>query len=142
MSATDHTLDVSIVTPSTTAYTGKALAVSVPGSKSPFQVLYNHAPVISSLDVGVIKIEDEKNHVQYFASKDGFVEVLSNKVSIIVAELVDAASVNETAAEQEVSDARERWNASSDRHERKRLMEALHWAEARYRAARLKREHA
>ncbi|RPI66540.1 MAG: hypothetical protein EHM43_11245, partial [Ignavibacteriae bacterium] len=56
--STDHTLNVSIVTPQSTAFEGKALAVSVPGTQSPFQVLYNHAPIISSLDIGIVKIED------------------------------------------------------------------------------------
>jgi F-type H+-transporting ATPase subunit epsilon len=72
----EHVLNVSIVTPQATAFEGTALAVSVPGSQSPFQVLYNHAPIISSLDIGVVKIEDEKNNVTYYASREGFVEVM------------------------------------------------------------------
>jgi F-type H+-transporting ATPase subunit epsilon len=135
----DHILNVSIVTPQTTAFTGTALAVTVPGSKSAFQVLYNHAPIISSLEVGVIKVEDPANHVKYYASKDGFVEVLKNNVSIIVNELVDAAEIDEAQVEADLEAARSR-SESSDRHDRERARLDQHWAEARLRAVRLYRE--
>ena len=99
----DHTLSVSIVTPTTTAFEGTALAVSVPGTKSPFQVLYNHAPIISSLDIGILKIEDPNNAVTVFAAKEGFVEVLRNNVNIVVEELVSAATIDESEAESAVT---------------------------------------
>lgn len=137
----DHTLHVSIVTPQATAFTGSALAVTVPGSKSAFQVLYNHAPIISSLEVGVIKVEDPSNHVKYYATKEGFVEVLKNNVSIIVNELMDAAEIDESQAEADLEAARGR-SEGSDRHDRERARIDQHWAEARLRAARLQREHA
>lgn len=138
--STDHTLNVSIVTPQTTAFEGKALAVSVPGTKSPFQVLYNHAPIISSLDIGILKIEDPSNKVSYFAAKEGFIEVLKNSVNIVVEELMPAANIDVASAEQEVEASRERWNEATERHTRQQALQALHWAEARWRAAKLHRE--
>ena len=138
--STDHTLNVSIVTPQTTAFEGKALAVSVPGTKSPFQVLYNHAPIISSLDIGILKIEDPSNKVTYFASKEGFIEVLKNSVNIVVEELMPATEIDVASAEQEVEVSRTRWNEATERLARQQAMEALHWAEARWRAAKLQRE--
>ena len=140
--ATDHTLHVSIVTPETTAFEGDALAVSVPGSKSPFQVLYNHAPVISSLDIGIIKIESPSNDVSVFAAKEGFVEVLNNNVNIVVNELLPANTIDESDAEQEVDRARETYNSVSGREAKTAALDALHWAEAQYRAAKLERESA
>ena len=82
--STDHILKVSIVTPAAPAFEGAALAVTVPGSNSPFQVLYNHAPIISSLEIGVVKIEDPANKGVVFAAQEGFVEVLRNNVNIVV----------------------------------------------------------
>lgn len=135
-----HILNVSIVTPATTAYSGTALAVSVPGTQSPFQILYNHAPIISSLDIGVLKVEDEHNRITYFAAKEGFVEVLKNTVSIVVYELMEAASVNVGTAEADLAEARSVADTHPDRHERERARKIMHWAEARLRAARLQRE--
>ena len=138
--STEHTLTVSIVTPTSTAFEGAALAVSVPGTHSPFQVLYNHAPIISSLDIGVLKIEDPRNDITVFAAKEGFVEVLRNTVNIVVEELVPASSINESEAETAVATARTRYNDVHGRDEKTEALRNLHWAEAQYRAAKLLRE--
>jgi F-type H+-transporting ATPase subunit epsilon len=134
----DHILHVTIVTPQATAYTGTALAVTVPGSKSSFQVLYNHAPIISSLDVGIIKVEDTSNTITYYASRGGFVEVLNNKVSIIVNELMSAAGIDTASVEAELAAAKA--SEEGDRHDRERARIEQHWAEAKLRAARLQAE--
>ncbi|CAN5486183.1 ATP synthase F1 subunit epsilon [soil metagenome] len=135
-----HILNLSIVTPATTAFSGTVLAVSVPGSQSPFQILYNHAPIISALDTGVMKVEDEHNHVTFFASKEGFVEVLKNTVSIVVYELVEAKNVNVDVAESDLAEARSIADTHPDRHERDNARKSMHWAEARLRAAKLQSE--
>ncbi|MBU3699346.1 MAG: ATP synthase F1 subunit epsilon [Candidatus Kapabacteria bacterium] len=136
----DRTLNVSIVTPKETAFEGKALAVSVPGAHSPFQVLYNHAPIISSLESGVIRIEDENNHVVYFASREGFVEVLKNNVNIIVQELVPASAIDADAVESEYIHQHAASNTGQDRHARESARVAATWAAARMRAARMMSE--
>ena len=55
-------LDIEVVTPKEKIYKGKGFSVTVPGKKSPFQILYNHAPIVSSLDAGKITIVDDKNN--------------------------------------------------------------------------------
>jgi F-type H+-transporting ATPase subunit epsilon len=77
-------LEIEIVTPQAKIYSGKAESVSLPGSKSPFQVLYNHAPIVSSLEVGLIKILDDNGKNLWFACSTGFTEISKNKVSILV----------------------------------------------------------
>jgi F-type H+-transporting ATPase subunit epsilon len=111
--------------------------VSVPGSQSPFQILYNHAPIISSLDIGVLKIEDEKNHVSYFAAREGFVEVLKNNVNIVVQDILQASDIDVVAAENDLASSRAK---DPDRGARELARKELHWAEARIRAARLQSE--
>lgn len=98
--ADNKLLDVEILTPQKVIYSGKAISVSVPGSLSPFQVLYNHAPIVSSLDFGIVKIVNEDNSKIFFAIQEGFTEVRSNRVSILVdsalnAEMIDINSANE-----------------------------------------------
>ena len=136
--AADRTLSVSIVTPRETAFEGKALAVSVPGSHSPFQVLYNHAPIISSLDIGVVIIEDDNNNVSYYAARVGFIEVLKNNVNIVVQELLPATQINAEDAEADLASARESDNGDRARREQARM--DIYWAEARMRASRLHHE--
>ena len=80
----DRLLEVEIVTPQKTVFTGSAQSVTVPGTMGPFQVLYNHAPIVSSLDLGLVSLVDEKMKSKHFATGTGFAEVRRNKVSILV----------------------------------------------------------
>lgn len=75
--------DLEIITPVKKAYQGKVKAVTVPGTLGSFQVLYNHAPLISTLEVGKIKIIDENGNESFYATSGGMVEVLNNKVLVL-----------------------------------------------------------
>jgi F-type H+-transporting ATPase subunit epsilon len=55
----------------------------VPGSKGSFQVLKNHAPIISTLEEGEVRIIDEKNRTQKFTIRGGVIEVKSNEIIIL-----------------------------------------------------------
>ncbi|MGA2298254.1 MAG: ATP synthase F1 subunit epsilon [FCB group bacterium] len=105
--AEDKLMDVEIVTPQRTLYSGKAVSVSVPGSKSPFQILYNHAPIVSSLDIGLVKIIDDKGNKLYFATSTGFTEVHKNKISILVDTADDAETINSENIKEELLKAKE-----------------------------------
>lgn len=80
----DKLLEVEIVSPQQQLFKGMAVSVSVPGSLAPFQILYNHAPIFSTTDVGVVKIKDENNNIHGFVVSSGFVEVSNNIVSVVV----------------------------------------------------------
>jgi F-type H+-transporting ATPase subunit epsilon len=134
-----HTLTVRIVTPRTTAYDGTALAVSVPGAQAPFQVLFNHAPIISALEPGVVKIEDANNAIEIFATKEGFVEVLKNVVTIVVNELVPVASISQQHVESQRLEARSVADTHPDRTIRQQARKELQWADAQLQALRAAR---
>jgi F-type H+-transporting ATPase subunit epsilon len=128
-------LNVEIVTPEKVLFSGKAVSVSVPGSKSPFQVLYNHAPIVTSLDLGIIKIIDESNHKLFFASSPGFTEVRQNKVSILVENAQDASLLKESELSQIVVAAREKLSRA-DIQETALIKEEISIAENMIKAAR------
>jgi len=75
--------DLEIITPVKKAFQGKVKAITVPGTLGSFQVLYNHAPLISTLEVGKIKIIDENDKETYYATSGGMIEVLNNKVLVL-----------------------------------------------------------
>lgn len=72
-----------IVSPEKTIFTGEATSVSVPGSKGAFEILDNHAPIISSLQAGQIVVRNNTTE-QSFDVTSGFVEVARNEVSVCV----------------------------------------------------------
>lgn len=78
----DQLLEVEIITPSRSVFKGNADMVTLPGAVSEFQVLYNHAPIVSSLVPGLVKIE-LNGEVNKFAVDGGLVEIRDNCISII-----------------------------------------------------------
>lgn len=78
------TFYLEILTPSGELYKGNVKSVSVPGEKSPFQVLFNHAPLLSTLTLGKIKIVEENDTIKTFEIESGSIEVLKNKVLLLV----------------------------------------------------------
>ena len=72
-----------IITPDKKLYSGEVKSVKVPGSAGSFGVLKNHAPLISSLKKGAVKIVDEQKQNLSFPIKGGVVEVLKNKIIVL-----------------------------------------------------------
>lgn len=75
-------MQIDIITADKTLFSGEAEAISLPGAKGRFQVLKNHAALISSLVKGVIKITTKAGD-QSFEIGGGIVEVASNKVIVL-----------------------------------------------------------
>lgn len=75
-------LKVEIVSPERTLYSGEVDGVVVPGEKGSFEILTNHAPIISTLTAGTIRCNGQTPYL--LPIKSGFVEVAKNEVSICV----------------------------------------------------------
>ena len=76
-------LKLKVVTPEKIVYDGEAESVKVPGSLGEFEILNNHAPLISSLVSGNVEYAT-KDGKQELAIHGGFVEVKKNEVSLCV----------------------------------------------------------
>ena len=72
-----------IITPETTLFAGEVSLVQLPGIDGSFEILDNHAPMISVLTAGKVKIQDAQKQTQLFDVKGGVVEVLFNKVLVL-----------------------------------------------------------
>ncbi len=77
-------MQISILSPDKIIFTGDINSVKVPGVNGSFEVLSNHAPIVSSLVTGVVKITKSDGEVFQFAIEKGFIEVLKNNVSLLV----------------------------------------------------------
>lgn len=77
-------MHLEILTPEKTLFEGEAERIRLPGSKGSFEVLENHAPVISGLQDGAIRVTIKKGEQKFFDVGPGFVEVLNNKVIVLV----------------------------------------------------------
>jgi len=71
-----------ILTPDKKIFEGEVTSVTLPGMQGLFEVLKNHAPIISTLDVGKVTVRIAKDE-QYFDILGGVVEALNNKVIVL-----------------------------------------------------------
>lgn len=76
-------LKLRIVSPESVAYNGEAESVKVPGMLGNFEILNNHAPIISALQKGVVEFRNAEG-VHQLDINGGFVEVQKNTVSLCV----------------------------------------------------------
>jgi len=76
-------MQLEIITPEQTLFTGEVSLVQLPGIDGSFEILNDHAPLISALSKGRVKIQDSQKQLQYFEIKGGVVEVLRNKVLVL-----------------------------------------------------------
>ena len=71
------------MTPEKKVFDGEAISVQFPGVKGKFEVLNNHAPIVSLLEKGQVRIITNEDKVLKFDIEQGFIEVLQNEVSIL-----------------------------------------------------------
>jgi F-type H+-transporting ATPase subunit epsilon len=73
-----------IITPEKKLFSGETELVQLPGAAGSFEVLKNHAALISNLTAGNIKVKESDGSFTYFEIKGGVVEVLNNNISVLV----------------------------------------------------------
>ena len=76
-------MNLEIITSGEKLYQGEVNIVRVPGTKGPFTILKNHAPIISTLEKGTVKIVDIHNKTSYIDVLGGIVEVNRNKIIVL-----------------------------------------------------------
>lgn len=75
---------IEIITPDKKVFEGEVKLVQLPGSKGAFEILKNHAPIISTLDKGTIKVVDASGKEHLFDVDGGVIENKANKIIVLV----------------------------------------------------------
>jgi F-type H+-transporting ATPase subunit epsilon len=101
-------LKLDIYTPSKLAYSAGIKAVTIPGTAGSFQVLLNHAPLISTLELGAIKVIVDNNVTIFFCTGGGTVEVLNNNVKVLADSLEQVNEIDIDRAKAALKRAEER----------------------------------
>lgn len=101
-------IKLEIITPSKCAYSGEIESLSVPGSKGSFQVLYNHAPILSTFEIGKLKIVDKDKKEIEFATSGGTIEVLANKILVLAESVETKDEIDVKRAQASFERAKER----------------------------------
>jgi len=78
-------MNLEILTPERKLFSDEVYGVQLPGITGLFEVLEKHAPLVSALKAGRVKVlKDKSNHLAFFDIQSGFVEVLNNRVTVLV----------------------------------------------------------
>jgi F-type H+-transporting ATPase subunit epsilon len=101
-------LTIEIITPSKVAFSGGAKSITVPGTQGSFQVLFNHAPIMSTFEIGLVKINIANNNTLFFATGGGTVEVNKNKVLVLADSLEEVPSIDVERAGKSMERAKKR----------------------------------
>lgn len=97
-----ETLSIDLVSPERLVASEVTEMAVIPGSEGEMGVMANHAPVISSLKPGIIRLYDGGQITKRYFVAGGFAEINPAGVTILAEEAVDMATVEKLEAEERV----------------------------------------
>ncbi len=77
-------MQITVLTPDKEVFEGTISSVKVPGIGGQFEILSNHAPLVSALGSGQVRLIKKGGERMTFSIEKGFIEVLRNNVSLLV----------------------------------------------------------
>jgi F-type H+-transporting ATPase subunit epsilon len=101
------TFHVRLLTPEREVFAGEAQHLYARGSLGYLGVLAHHAPLLTSLEPGVMSIRRPDGHNEHFAVAGGFLEVSDNKVTVLADAAEPASEIDAAAAERALAEARQ-----------------------------------
>ena len=110
----DRPFALEILTPEKTVLATQVFSVSAPGVQGGFQVLVDHAPLLSTLEEGRVIVRAQDGTVMTYATSGGFLEVRDNHVRVLLdtAERTDEIDVERAKAARERAERRLRERAA------------------------------
>lgn len=76
-------MHLEILTPDKTVFSGNINSVTVPGTKGPFTILKNHAPIISTLENGELSLLTTNGIDMLYEISEGMIEVNQNRIMVL-----------------------------------------------------------
>tara|TARA_Y100000385_G_scaffold146271_1_gene151886 strand:- start:2 stop:238 length:237 start_codon:yes stop_codon:yes gene_type:complete len=76
-------MQLEIITPEKKVFQGEVNSVQLPGTNGKFEVLNNHAPIISTLTKGNVRIIDSNDKTELFEINGGVIEMQNNKIIVL-----------------------------------------------------------
>ncbi|MGA1263282.1 MAG: ATP synthase F1 subunit epsilon [Prochlorothrix sp.] len=130
-------LTVRVLSPDKTVWDAPAEEVILPSTTGQLGILGGHAPLLTALDIGVMRVRATKEWIS-IALMGGFAEVESDEVTILVNGAEQGSKIDKDAAKTELDEAQVRMGkaeSSDDRQEKIQATQAMKKARARYQAA-------
>ena len=129
------TIKIDIVSAEGEIHSGNASMIYAPAQMGEVGIAPRHAPLLTSLKPGEVRVEDEEGKEHFFYITGGMLEVQPHIVTVLADTAVRGHELDEAAAESAKKQAEEALEGTSDETDIKRAQAELAEANARYRAA-------
>ncbi len=128
-------LAVKVVTPEGALWKGEASFVAAPASDGEVGVLPSHTPLISRLGTGLLRVTAADGRDVKFAVRGGFLQVVENSVTLLVAEAVGPEQTDAHALQKELEETLARLQRPESDDSYAALLAQRRWIEARQKLA-------
>ena len=129
------TIKIDIVSAEGEIHSGNASMIYAPAQMGEVGIAPRHAPLLTALKPGEVRVEDEEGKEHFFYITGGMLEVQPHIVTVLADTAVRGDELDEAAAESAIKQAEEALEGASDETDIKRAQAELAEANARYRAA-------
>jgi len=126
-------LHISIIAPDRTVWDSNAEEVILPSSTGQLGILRGHAPLLTALDIGVMRVRTDKEWTP-IVLMGGFAEVENDELTILVNGAEEGSSINKEEAQKDLEDMTVRFNEAETGKERIEATQNLRKARARVQA--------
>ena len=126
-------LHISIIAPDRTVWDSNAEEVILPSSTGQLGILRDHAPLLTALDIGVMRVRTDKEWTP-IVLMGGFAEVENNELTILVNGAEEASSIDKEEAQKELEEMTARFNEAETSKDRIEATQNLRKARARVQA--------
>lgn len=76
-------MHLEIISPDKEIFKGEVQSVRLPGTNGSFEILNNHAPIVSTLTAGDVRVINSSNETSLFSIKGGIIEMQQNKIVVL-----------------------------------------------------------
>jgi len=127
-------LHISIIAPDRTVWDSNAEEVILPSSTGQLGILRGHAPLLTALDIGVMRVRTDKEWTP-IVLMGGFAEVENDELTILVNGAEEAASIDKDKAQKELEEMTIRFNEAESSIDRIEATQNMRKARARVQAS-------
>jgi F-type H+-transporting ATPase subunit epsilon len=129
-------LHVSIIAPDRNVWDANAEEVILPSSTGQLGILKGHAPLLTALDIGVMRVRVDKDWIP-IVLMGGFAEVENDELTILVNGAEEGAKIDKEEAQKSLEEITVRFNSAETTKDKIEATQSLRKARARLQAAML-----
>jgi len=130
---TEKLIHLDLVTPEKSVFSGEINQITAPGTEGSFTLLFNHADLVSSLEIGEIRLTTPDGAILHFFCGGGFLEVKKNKVIVLAVTAERSEEIDLARAEAARKRALDRLKEKKEEIDSARARAALQRAISRIR---------